>query len=32
VTEGLVLLAAWGEFLLLVGVLAMFVLRGVDRR
>jgi hypothetical protein len=32
VTEGLVLLAAWGEFLLLVGALAVFVLRGADRR
>jgi hypothetical protein len=32
VTEGLVLLAAWGEFLLLVGVLAAFVLHRSDER
>lgn len=30
VTDGLVLLAAWAEFLLLLGVLAFFVLRRGD--
>ena len=30
VTDGLVLLLAWGEFLLLLGVLAFFVLRRGD--
>jgi Flp pilus assembly pilin Flp len=32
VTEGLVLLAAWLEFGLLLGVLAFVVLTGGDRR
>jgi hypothetical protein len=30
-TEGLVLLAAWGQFFLLIGVLLFFVLRGRER-
>jgi hypothetical protein len=30
VTDGLVLLVAWGEFLLLLAVLAFFVLRRGD--
>jgi hypothetical protein len=30
VNDGLVLIAAWGEFVLLLGLLAVFILRGSD--
>jgi hypothetical protein len=32
VTDGLALLAAWGEFLLLLAILAAFVLHRSERR